>query len=284
MILEVSNVSFKYPMAGKNALKGISFTLEKGDCCAIIGQNNSGKSTLCCTLNGIIPHFFKGDYSGDVVLNGVNTRDAALKDLVAKVGLVFQNPFTQLTGTTDSVFEELAVGLENYGVDRHSMIRRINAVLKELHIEELKDRLPFSLSGGQQQKVALASIVIMNPEILILDEPTSQLDPGASEEIFQLIATLRDHGTTIIFVEHKIEEVARYANKVLVLSDGEIKQFGAPKNLLSSRELQKFDIRPTKYTELGYKLSDEGLWSKTIPVTFEEAKQMVGEILYDGRH
>lgn len=141
--------------------------------------------------------------------------------------------------------------MENYGVPRDKMKQRINEVLDILEISYLKDRYPFSLSGGQQQKVAIASILVMQPEIFILDEPTSQLDPGSSEEIFQLITTLRRNGTTIILVEHKLEEIKEYADKVMVLDDGEIKIFGKPKEILNDKKLYEYGIRPTKYAELG---------------------------------
>ena len=279
MILKVDNLSFKYKVSDKKVLKNINFSLEEGDFLAIIGHNNSGKSSLCYALNGLIPNFFKGDMEGSVIVNGLDTKKTPIGELVSQVGLVFQNPFTQLSGTTETVYEELAIGLENYGVPREEMIERIEMVLKNLGIEDLKDRLPFALSGGQQQKVALASILVMQPKILILDEPTSQLDPGASEEIFKLVAKLKEKGTTIIIVEHKLEEIAEYCNKVMVLDDGETRMLGKPSEILNNKKLYDFGIRPTKYAELGIKLTDENLWHKEIPIRFTDAEKMVGEVI-----
>lgn len=281
MILEVDNLSFRYRAGKRQILKNISFTLEQGDFLAIIGSNGAGKSSLGYAVNGLIPHFFKGDFSGQVLINGIDTQVKPLSELVSEVGLIFQNPLTQLSGTTETVFEELAIGLENYGLPRKEMVKRITEVLKLMKIEELQERLPFALSGGQQQKVAIASILVMQPKILILDEPTSQLDPGASEEIFQLISALRENGTTIILIEHKIEEIAEYADQVMVLADGEIKLQGRPGEILHKQELSEYGLRPTKYAELGNKLTEEGLWKNQVPVNYAGAKKMV-EVLLNG--
>lgn len=281
MILEVKDFSFKYSSSKENVLKNIKFSLAEGEFLAITGRNNSGKSTLGYAINGLIPHFYRGELEGSIVVNGKDTVNTPIGELVQDVGLVFQNPFTQLSGTTQTVFQELAIGLENFGVPKDEMVERINNVMKILDIEFLKDRVPFGLSGGQQQKVALASILVMEPKVLILDEPTSQLDPGSSEEIFQIISILKERGTTIILIEHKLEEIAEYADRVMVLEYGEIKMLDKPEKVLNSEKLYELGIRPTRYAELGNKLISHNCWKKQAPVTFKETKEMVEEIIND---
>ena len=150
----------------------------------IIGRNGAGKSTLCQALVGLVPHFYRGAYGGKVTVAGLEVMKNSVSRLSAKVGIVFQNPFTQVTGSKWTVYEEVAFGLENMGVPRKEIIERVDFALHLLGLEDVKDRNPFDLSGGQAQRMAIAGVIALKPEIIVLDEPTSQLDPQGTEEVF----------------------------------------------------------------------------------------------------
>ncbi|MDF2911129.1 MAG: cobalt transporter ATP-binding protein, partial [Sporolactobacillus laevolacticus] len=190
----VKNLKYKYPLTEAIALKGLTFQIERGEFIGIIGRNGAGKSTLCAALSGLVPHFFKGAYGGSILIDGINVKESKLSDIARKVGIVFQNPFTQMTGAKETVTEELAFGLENLGISKKEMVRRIDDALRLLEIEILRDKNPFELSGGQMQRVAIASILVMLPEVIVLDEPTSQLDPQGTEEVFKAIKRLSNQG------------------------------------------------------------------------------------------
>ena len=224
--LSLENVTYTYPLASEPSLKNLSLSLGQGDFLAIVGKNGSGKTTFCHLLRRFIPDFYKGQLEGKAFFNGKDYASLENKDLVTQIGFVFQNPFTQLSRVKQTVFEEIAFGLENLGIDRQEIIRKVEEVMAFLSIQNLSDKNPQELSGGQMQKVAIASVLVMDTDLLILDEPTSQLDPVGSQEIFDLVKTISESGKTIIMVEHKVELVAPYANKVLVLDQGQIKAFG----------------------------------------------------------
>jgi len=271
----VENLKYKYPLTDKLALNGISFKVEQGEFIGIIGKNSSGKSTLCQALVGLIPHFYKGAYGGKVFVCNMEVLNSGISDIVKKVGLVFQNPFTQITGSKLSVYEEISFGLENLGVPRSEMIKRINYSLKLLGIYKYKDRSPFELSGGQMQRVAIASIISMNPDIIILDEPTSQLDPKGSEEVYKAIQKLSLEGKTVIMVDHKMEKIAQYSSKVMLLSGGEIVDFDVPAKVFSRDDLEQYGVAAPVYTKIcrGLNLKNEN--TGFYPITLEETCDLV---------
>ena len=180
------------------------------------------KTTLCSIMRGLIPTFHTGTMSGKVLLHGLDINEMSIGDLALHIGFVFQNPFVQVSGVKQTVFEEVAYGLENLGVERSEIIRRVEEMLRQLNIEHLRSKHPMQLSGGQSQRVALASVLVMDPEILIIDEPTSQLDPQGTEEVFETIRLLKERKKTIILVEHKVDWVAEYADRVIVINDKHI--------------------------------------------------------------
>lgn len=271
----VENLKYKYPLTDKLALDDISFKIEQGEFIGIIGKNSSGKSTLCEALVGLIPHFYKGAYGGKVFISSMEVLNSSVSDIVKKVGIVFQNPFTQITGSKLSVYEEISFGLENLGVPRHEMIERIDYSLKLLDIYKYKDRSPFELSGGQMQRVAIASIISMNPDIIILDEPTSQLDPQGSEEVYKAIQKLSLEGKTVIMVDHKMEKIAQYASKVILLSEGKIVDFDVPAKVFSRDDLEDYGVTAPVYTKIcrGLNLKNEN--TGFYPITLEEAYDLV---------
>ena len=272
---KLEDVSYKYPLEDREILKNINLDIKKGEFWAVIGKNGSGKTTLCNVLRRFVPDFYKGELKGKITLEGKELKDYSAKEIVQKVGFVFQNPFTQISGVKETVFEEIAFGLENLALDAEYIRKRVEETLKLLHIEELKDKNPYELSGGQGQKVALASIIAMDPEIMVIDEPTSQLDPKGTEEIFEIIDILKKEGKTIILVEHKLELIAEYAEKVMVLDEGEMILSGNTEDVLKNKILMEKEIGIPQYAALAYRLMDEGkVQFEEIPITKEKAVEV----------
>lgn len=272
---KLEDVSYKYPLEDREILKNINLDIKKGEFWAVIGKNGSGKTTLCNVLRRFIPDFYKGELKGRITLEGKELKDYSAKEIVQKVGFVFQNPFTQISGVKETVFEEIAFGLENLALDAEYIRKRVEETLKLLHIEELRDKNPYELSGGQGQKVALASIIAMDPEIMVIDEPTSQLDPKGTEEIFEIIDILKKEGKTIILVEHKLELIAEYAEKVMVLDEGEMILSGNTEDVLKNKILIEKEIGIPQYAALAYRLMDEGkVKFEEIPITKEKAVEV----------
>lgn len=270
----VRNLKYRYPMTEELALKGLTFDIEEGEFIGIIGQNMAGKSTLCQALVGLVPHFYHGAYGGSVIVDGIEVAKSNVSELSHKVGIVFQNPFTQVTGSKLTVYEEIAFGLENMGIKREEMIDRVEYALNLLDIYKFKDRNPFDLSGGQMQRMAIAGIIAMKPEIIVLDEPTSQLDPQGSEEVFKSIQGLSKEGMTVIMVEHKIEKIARYSDRVMLLNDGRIIDFDAPRKVFSRDDLESFGVIAPSYTQICKAFGIRGT-DGYYPVTLDEAYDAV---------
>ena len=276
MGIEIKNFSYKYPLEDKNVLENLNLKIEKGEFWAIIGKNGSGKTTLCNALRRFVPDFYKGEVTGEIVVDGKNLKDFSPKELVTKIGFVFQNPFTQISGVKDTVFEEIAYGLENLAVEKEKIIKRVNETLKLLEIEHLKDKNPQEMSGGQKQRVALASIIVMDPEILVIDEPTSQLDPKGTQDIFKIINIMAKKGKTIILVEHKLELIAEYAEKIVVLDEGKIILSGKASEVLNNKSLLEKGIGMTQYSMLAYELEKSGkVEFEEIPITKEKTVELL---------
>ena len=256
-------------------MKDISFEVEEGQFIGIIGQNGAGKSTLSQAMVGLVPHFYHGAYGGKVIVDGLEVFNSEISELALKVGIVFQNPFTQVTGSKLTVYEEIAFGLENMGLERKEMIKRIDYSLNLLDIYKYKDRNPFDLSGGQMQRVAIASIIAMKPQIIVLDEPTSQLDPQGSEEVFKAVKSLKEEGMTVIMVEHKIEKIANYADKVMLLNHGEIVDFDTPQKVFSREDLEDHGVSAPVFTRICKALNIKNEKTGLYPVTLDEAFEVV---------
>ena len=271
-ILTLQNVTYKYPLTDVPVLKNISLQIEEGEFVAIVGPNGAGKSTLCYTLAGFVPHFFKGELTGLVEVAGMVSSQSALDEWVLNVGLAFQNPFNQISGAKYTVFEELAFGLENIGVPRDEMKARALEAMELTGIADLANRSPYSLSGGQQQRVALASILVMQPKVLVLDEPTSQMDPIGTREVFGVIRKMAEQGMTVVLVEHKVEWIAQFADRVIALKDGAILLDGTPPDVLTSSILEQSGFGISRYTSVARKARELGFWKTgRLPVTLDEA-------------
>lgn len=272
--VNLKNVTYKYPLTEKPALQNINLQIKEGEFVAIIGPNGAGKSTLCYTLAGFAPHFFKGELSGHVEVDGKLSSESTLDEWVLNVGLAFQNPFNQISGAKYSVFEELAFGLENIGIPREEMKDRVNAAMALTGISDLADRSPYSLSGGQQQRVALTSILVMRPRLLVLDEPTSQMDPVGTREVFGTIRKMAQEGMTVVLVEHKVEWIAQFADRVIAMKDGKILLEGNPSEVLTSNVLAKNGFGLSRYTSTAREAKKLGIWKKEkLPVTLDEAAE-----------
>jgi energy-coupling factor transporter ATP-binding protein EcfA2 len=271
-IINLQSVTYKYPLTDAPALQNIDLQVQEGEFVAVIGPNGAGKSTLCYTLAGFVPHFFKGELTGLVEVAGVESRNSSLSEWVLNVGLAFQNPFNQISGAKYTVFEELAFGLENIGVPRAEMKTRVEEAMQLTGIGDLADRSPYSLSGGQQQRVALTSILVMQPKVLVLDEPTSQMDPIGTREVFGVIHSMAQRGMTVILAEHKVEWIAQFADRVIALKDGQILLEGTPAEVLTSSLLSENGFGVSRYTSVARKAKEIGFWKKDrLPVTLDEA-------------
>ena len=274
--LKLENVNYKYPLEEKNTLQNINIEIKKGEFWAVIGKNGSGKTTLCNILRRFVPDFYKGELTGKITLEGKELKDYSQKEIVQKIGFVFQNPFTQISGVKNTVFEEIAYGLENLGIERETIISEVEKILKLLEIEKLRDKNPYNLSGGQKQRVALASIIAMDPDILVIDEPTSQLDPKGTEDIFKIINLMANEGKTIILVEHKLELIAEYAENILVLDEGEIILSGKASEVLNNKILLEKEIGMTQYSILAYELEKaRKIELEEIPITKEKTVELL---------
>ncbi len=272
-MISVRGLTFTYAGTDRPALEDVDLEIPRGQLCAVIGANGAGKSTLCYALTGFVPHFYRGTLSGAVHVAGFSILHTPLSDLAGEVGLVFQNPFNQITGARFTVLEEVAFGLENLGVPRAEMLERCREALALTGLEDLAERSPFELSGGQQQRLAIASMLAMRPGVLVLDEPTSQLDPAGTESIFAHLERLASSGdVTIVLSEHKLEWVASFASRVVLLTAGRVVADGDPREVLASDLLEASGLLPTRCTRAARRLRSLGLArsDRPLPLTVEQ--------------
>lgn len=273
-LIEVKDLKYRYPGTTELALDGVSFTVEKGEFIGIAGENGAGKSSLSQALLGLIPQFYKGAYGGSVTVCGMDARSTPVSELCRHVGLVFQNPFNQLSGAKDTVYDEVGYGLQNLGFPPEEIRTRVESVLRCFGIWEYRDRNPFDLSGGQLQRVAICSVLAMKPDVLILDEPTSQLDPEGSEEVFHTVDELTKMGITIIMIEQKIEKLAGYCDRVLLMHQGHVVDYDTPRKIFSREDLYDLGVNPPAYTTFARAnalVFEDG----TLPVTHAETLERV---------
>lgn len=275
---KVEDVSFRYARARDYALRDVSLEVREGEFLGILGASGSGKSTLCLLFNGIIPHSIGGEFEGDVYVKGKNTREASVAELSTIVGLVLQNPDAQLFNMT--VEEEVAFALENFGLEREEIRKRISWALKLAGLQGLEKEFPPNLSGGQKQRLAIASVIAMKPEMLVLDEPTSQLDPLGREQVLSLVTLLnKEKGLTVVMVEHNTDYLLNFADRVVVVDKGEIILEGRPREVFEEVELlERLGVKLPVSVKIGSALREWGL-SEKAALNEKELLTILNELL-----
>ena len=278
-IIETKNLTYTYPGASKPSILDVSFKVEKGEFVLITGPSGCGKTTLCRCFNGLVPHFYQGELKGEISVVGVDPLKCHTYEMAKHVGLVFQNPENQLFAL--SVEKDVAFGLENVGVPREEIRKKVDYALNLTGIYDLRERSPHEISGGQQQRVAIASVLAMEPEIIVLDEPTSFLDPLSAEKIFEVINDLnKKQGITVILVEHRLDLTAKYTNHLIVMDEGKVRFEGNPREILSADETRLIGVGIPKATLLYQMLKKEGLsLTGTTPLSSEELADQLLEAL-----
>lgn len=271
-IVSIEGLTYQYALTERPALLDINLSVEKGEYLAIVGRCGAGKTTLALSMNGIVPHMMIGGMSGRVLVDGRDTTQGPVREMAKTVGMVFDNPEFQLSQST--VLSEMALGLENIGVPRPEMLERIEEALDIVGLTGLEERSPMALSGGQQQRLAIAAALVMYPEVLVLDEPTSNLDPVGKEEVFSVAARLnQEHEMAIVIVEHEVEVIALYADRVVVMDEGRIISSGSASDVFSDVDtLKRAGVRPPQVTEIAVGLKQRGYSPSIYPVTLDEAE------------
>jgi len=276
-IIETKNLTYTYPGGTKPSITDVSITIEKGEFALITGPSGCGKTTLCRCFNGLIPHFYQGELKGEITIAGLDVANQQIFELAKHVGLVFQNPENQLFAL--SVEKDVAFGLENLSVPREEIRKRVDWAMNLTGIYDLRERAPHELSGGQQQRVAIASVLAMQPEMMILDEPTSFLDPLSAKKIFEVIYELnKTLGLTVVLVEHRLDLTARYANHIIIMDEGRVILDGDPREILSSEETRLIGVGIPKATQLFQILEKDGVnLGSTVPLSSDEMATLVKE-------
>ncbi|MEN2975338.1 MAG: ABC transporter ATP-binding protein [Candidatus Caldarchaeales archaeon] len=279
-IIVFDHFSYSYP-THPNALVDIDLKIYPGEILGVIGPNGSGKSTLCKSLNGLVPHFYGGIIKGRVYVAGMDTLENTVDRLSLKVGLVFQEPETQLSGLALTVEDEVGFGLSMLGFPPEVMKERIEEALKKVELKGFEKRSPFELSGGEQQRLAIATVLAMRPEVMVLDEPVSLLDPISKHQVLSIVKDLAKDGSTIVIAEHEIEELAYFVDKILVLNEGRMFSLDDARSVLREVEkLKNIGIDPPSITELVFLLERElGISFKEYPITLPEALKIFREVI-----
>jgi energy-coupling factor transporter ATPase len=276
-MIETRNLTYTYPGATKPSISDVSIKVEKGEFVLITGPSGCGKTTLCRTFNGLIPHFYQGELKGEITVAELDAAKRPTYEMAKHVGLVFQNPENQLFAL--SVEKDVAFGLENLGYNREEMRKRVDWALNLTGIHDLSDRSPHELSGGQQQRVAIAAVLAMQPEIIVLDEPTSFLDPLSAEKIFEVIHDFNKNlGITVVLVEHRLDLTAKYADHIIIMDQGRVRFDGETRAILSSEETRLLGVGVPKATLLYEMLQKEGAnLNSQIPLSSEELAKILQE-------
>ena len=272
--VNLEHVTFRYPTSKTDVLRDISLTIRKGEFVGITGPAGAGKTTLCMAMNGLVPNYTLGKFSGNAMVKGKNTLEHPISELSMNVGLVFQDPESQLIMST--VEEELMFGPISHGRSRREAYDSTCEVAKILGITNLLKRSPQTLSGGQKQRVAIAAALTVNPEVIVLDEATSELDPVTVQRVFELCRTFHDQfGKTIIMVSHEIEFLSEHAERLVVIDQGSIVLDKTPREAFMNAEtFKKTGVRLPQVTELALNLNQEGIpFADELPLTIEECLQ-----------
>ena len=267
-IIQIQNLSFRYVGSSHNILESINLVIPRGEIVLIAGHSGSGKSTLLRAINGLIPHQHGGEYSGEVIVDGLVVSRTNMSLLATRVGYIFQNPENQIF--MFSVERDVAFGLENLGLPAEEIRNRVDWALDMLNIKPLALRAPHELSDGQKQRVAIAGVVAMRPKILILDEPTSLLDPHTARGLIDSIRKLRSSmGMTVLIVEHRLDLVAKICDRLIVVDKGKIVLSGIPRKVLSTEDVSVYGVTEPAIVKLAKMLI---LKDQILPLDARELK------------
>ncbi len=275
-VYEIENLSFRYGPSKAGVLAGIDLSIEKGEFIGITGPTGAGKSTFLKCLNGIIPHFQGGILEGNVLLNHNSIMEKRMIDIAHCVGSVFDDPESQIVSL--DVEQELVFALENIGLDQQTMEERVTEALQMTGISHLRHSKTAALSGGQKQRVAIAASLALKPQVLVLDEPTSELDPSGTKAVFEVLNQLnRELGMTIIVATQKTDFLARYASRILIFNQGKIVLEGKPQAVFAQQEMLKcLGVRVPQVAELAYRLQKN---VREIPLTVAEGLNYIQRCL-----
>jgi energy-coupling factor transporter ATPase len=278
-VIETRSLTYTYPGAAKPSISDISIKIEKGEFVLITGPSGCGKTTVCRTFNGLIPQFYQGELKGEIRVGGLDAAKHPTFEMAKQVGLVFQNPENQLFAL--SVEKDVAFGLENLGFPRDEMRKRVDWALNLTDIYDLRERSPHEMSGGQQQRVAIAAVLAMQPEIIVLDEPTSFLDPLSAEKIFEVIHSLnKTLGLTVVLVEHRLDLTAKYADHIIIMDQGKVRFDGETRSILSNEETRLIGVGIPKATLLYEMIKKEHIdLNSNIPLSSDELAKMLKEAI-----
>jgi energy-coupling factor transport system ATP-binding protein len=267
--IDFEEVAWEYRTGDGLALSGLDLGIDSGSFVGVTGPSDAGKSTLCRLIPGYIPHYFDGELEGSVRVGERDVSEASIGELAESVGMLFENPFDQLTGASTTVIEEVAFGLENLGYPREEIVERSVESLRRVGIEELIDRNPQRLSGGQSQRVALASVLAMAPDVLVLDEPTSQLDPHGADAVFDIVAGMKEQGYTVVVVSQRLDRLAPHLDRLLVVDGGEVVHDASPEEVFTTPGIDELVDVP-EAVRVGRRLrgSDD---AESVPLSVAEA-------------
>jgi len=280
----VSDLSFRYLSRSDWALDGITLQVLDNEFLGITGPSGAGKSTFCLSLNGLIPHVIEGTMRGNVLVKGLDTLKSEVSQLSSFVGIVFQDPRSQLTGSAMTVEEEVAFGLQNLGVSRGAMRDRIREALDAVGLLGFETRQPFELSGGEQQRLSLATAIAMRPQIMVLDEPTELLDPEGAVSVMSAVHSIHQrYRMTTLLVSNQPEILLQYAKKICILNKGRVASIDSPQEF--SRKVgvaEKLGVRHTQVAQLAYLLDEKGFWSGDYPLDERQAAETIGRQFFGG--
>ena len=281
-MIKIRDLTFYYGDASRPALQDVNLDIEDGEFVLVTGPSGCGKTSLCRCLNGLIPHFYGGEIAGGLEVQGLDVMRHTTRDLATRVGMVFQDPENQLVSM--DVQREVAFGLENLAFPRDVMAKRVEEALDTLGISGLRHRQVHELSGGEKQKVVISSVLALHPDVLVLDEPTSELDPKGAEDVLSIVRRLNDElGITVILVEHRLDRVVHLVDRMIVMDEGKIIADGNPRAVLSNGDITSIGAGVPPIVRIVQRLRDNGVNVDNIPLTVKEGRSMLKDIFMGAR-
>lgn len=273
-VIEFNNFSFRYKGNQDYALNNINLNIGNNKFILLLGETGSGKTSLIKCMNGLIPQFYSGFYKGNVEVLGFPSDKTPVAEMSTMVGVVFQNPENQLVAM--NVEQEIAFGLENLGISRDIIQTKIESIVKLIEIEDILNKAPFEISGGEQQKVAIASVLVLEPEVLVLDEPTGNLDPISMLKIIDLLKTIQEKKKiTVIISEHRTDYILPLIDEIILMKNGQIIDYGERDKVLNGPLYRDTPINKPFLYQLFSELKEERLFDDNIPVSIEDALKII---------